>query len=216
MESEVRFASVHWREAVQNLIVLGWCRVQGAVSTDLAAALEDAAPDRWTSVPPVEGPARVRQAGCGSHSDIDGATTVVQTFARALREQIDSATPPGTPGLPPFNHAEWSRPEHGHMFITPHRDPVTAEGVVVTVTLRGEARFRVWELEDSPAAALEHPERANVWATADGDIVVLRGGRWPTDESMCPIHDAQMPVGGERVTLTLRHNRGGFGTDYFG
>jgi len=45
--------------------------------------------------------------------------------------------------------------------------------------------------------------------------VLLRGGGWPTPTSRCPIHEAQSPAAGERVTLTLRHNKGGYGADYF-
>jgi hypothetical protein len=206
---------VNWDKVVRDLSDLGWCRLQEVVSSPLASALEDAAPGPWRPAPPIEGPARVRQAGEACHSDVDGAAAPVRELAAAICAGVDAAGEPGTSALPPFNHAEWSRPHRGQMLITAHRDPPVAGGVIVVVTLRGQATFRVWDLDGDLLAAQAHPELAREWETLDGDIVLLRGGGWPFPAARCPIHEAQAPVTGERVTLTLRHNKGGFGADYF-
>jgi hypothetical protein len=108
------------------------------------------------------------------------------------------------PPLPMFNHAQWSRADAGHKYITRHRDPPTAGGVIAVVTIRGRALFRVWE-----------GAGAHEWETGDGDVVLLRGSGWPTADAICPVHEAESPLAGDRVTLTLRHNTGGFGADYF-
>lgn len=140
---------------------------------------------------------------------------MVGGFARAIREGIDSGAMTGLPPLPAFNHAEWCRAERGQKFITPHRDPPMAGGVIAVLTTRGRASFRVWDMNRSSADAACQPELAEEWETNDGDLVLLRGGGWPTPTSRCPIHEAQSPLGGDRVTLTLRHNKGGYGADYF-
>lgn len=139
---------------------------------------------------------------------------MVGGFARAIREGIDSGDT-GLPPLPAFNHAEWCRAEGGQKFITPHRDPPMAGGVIAVLTTRGRAPFRVWETDGASADAARQPELAEEWETNDGDLVLLRGGGWPTPTSQCPIHEAQSPSRGDRMTLTLRHNKGGYGADYF-
>jgi hypothetical protein len=139
----------------------------------------------------------------------------VAKLAEAIRVGLDGACKGDVAPLPAFNHAEWCRAERGQKFITPHRDPHTAGGVIAVLTIRGQAPFRVWEIDGSHADAERHPELATSWVTADRDLVLLRGGGWPTPQSTCPIHEAQTPMSGERMTLTLRHNKGGYGADYF-
>jgi hypothetical protein len=58
-------------------------------------------------------------------------------------------------------------------FITPHRDPDTAGGVIAVLTIHGAAVFRVWDLEGSVAQAQAQPELAAEWETEDGDLVLL-------------------------------------------
>jgi hypothetical protein len=200
---------------MHRLDARGWARVKGAVEPSVSAALEDAAPGPWTSLPETEGSAGVRQAGRVCHSDVDGAADVVRSFAELIREGIDCAGVPEVPSLPAFNHAEWCRAEQGQKYITPHRDPATAGGVIAVLTIRGRALFRVWDIEAKLADAQCQPELAETWETCDGDLVLLRGGGWPSSTSRCPIHEAQSPANGDRVTLTLRHNKGGYGSDYF-
>ena len=90
------------------------------------------------------------------------------------------------------------------MFIGRHCDPPSADGVIAVLTIRGRAAFRVWD-----------EAGAHEWDTDDGDLVLMRGGDWPTAGARCPLHEAASPLVGDRVTLTLRHNKAGFGADYF-
>lgn len=204
-----------WETIVSELRGRGWARIERAVEEGLAAELETAAPGPWTSLPATEGGAGVRQAGLACHAEVSSTSGVVGELAEAIRVGIDGAREGDVPPLPAFNHADWCRSERGAKFITPHRDPSTAGGVIAVLTIWGQATFRVWEIDGSPADAERHPELATSWVTADRDLVLLRGGGWPTEQSRCPIHEAQSPISGERMTLTLRHNKGGYGADYF-
>jgi hypothetical protein len=97
----------------------------------------------------------------------------------------------------------WGKTLDGRSFISRHRDPPTAGGVIATVTLRGRAKFRVFDEDE----AIE-------WETEDGDVVIIRGTGWPTESSVCPLHEAES-IDTERFTLTFRHNTRGPGADYF-
>ena len=186
-----------------------------AVASDGLETLERAAPGPWTSLPETEGSAGVRQAGVACHSSVDAAPAGVRSLAEEICAGIDGAVTHGVGPLPAFNHAEWCRAEGGQKYITPHRDPDTAGGVIAVLTVHGRAVFRVWELDGSIADARSHPERASAWETEDGDLVLMRGRGWPLPTSKCPIHEAESPREGDRVTLTLRHNTRGYGSDYF-
>jgi hypothetical protein len=175
--------------------------------------LEHAAPGPWSSLPEIE--YEVRHAGLTCHSAIEEADDVVGSLADAIRVGLDSAHIPGAAPLPAFNHAEWCRAERGQKFITPHRDPHTAGGVIAVLTIRGTAVFRVWDFDGSLADAQPRLELATAWASHDGDLVLMTGEGWPLASSRCPIHEAESPREGDRVTLTLRHNTGGYGADYF-
>ncbi len=72
------------------------------------------------------------------------------------------------------------------------------------MTLWGQARFRVWS-ETQPTE----------WVTGNGDLVILRGNGWPTEDSTCPIHEAESPVVGDRMIMTLRFNTRGPDASYF-
>jgi hypothetical protein len=140
---------------------------------------------------------------------------VVQSLADAITAGIDGARVAGIDPLPAFNHAEWCRSEGGRKYITAHRDPDGAGGVIAILTIRGRAVFRVWDLDGPVSEVRRQAERATTWETDAGDLVVLRGGGWPRPTSRCPVHEAESPRVGDRVTLTLRHNAGGYGADYF-
>jgi hypothetical protein len=191
-----------WQSVVRELSRAGWVRIEAAVPPSGAVALEEAAPGPWAPVPENEGDAGVRQAGLACHADVDTAPDVVRRLAEAVRIGIDHVCQGVRPPVPRFNHAQWSRTDQGRSFITRHRDPGTAGGVIAIVTIRGTAVFRVWD------------DDVHEWETADGDLVLLCGGGWPSAGSRCPVHEAG-PAMNDRVTLTLRHNKGGFGADYF-
>lgn len=215
MTGEVDLSEIDWEEIGDQVATRGWARLVRAVPADALAALNDAAPAAWSVLAQTEGSAGVRQGGLSTHCAVDDAPLVVRSLARAITSGLDGARGPSAPMLPGFNHAQWGRASNGEKFITAHRDPDTAGGVIAVLTIRGRAVFRVWDLDGPLAQAERNPERATMWETEDGDLVVLRGGGWPSPSSRCPIHEAESPPDGERVTLTLRHNKGGYGTDYF-
>jgi hypothetical protein len=206
-------STVDWSEVADQLTSRGWVRLAGVVARPTLDALEVAAPGPWSSLPEIE--AGVRQAGLSCHRSVDESADVVRSLANAIHDGIDSAHAPDVARLPRFNHAEWCRAERGQKFITAHRDPDTAGGVIAVLTIRGAAVFRVWDFDGSLAGAEGHPERATAWESHDGDLVLMTGGSWPVASSRCPIHEAESPLEGDRVTLTLRHNTGGYGADYF-
>lgn len=216
VEQRVDLSEIDWAEVVDQLTSRGWARLRGAVAPDALEALEHAAPGPWSSLPETEGSAGVRQAGVACHSSFDAAAHAVRSLAEEILAGIDGVGGLGVATLPVFNDAEWCRAEGGQKYITPHRDPETAGGVIAVLTIHGRAVFRVWDLDGSLADAQAHPELAAAWETEDGDLVLMRGGGWPLPASRCPIHEAESPREGDRVTLTLRHNKRGFGSDYFG
>lgn len=215
VDNRVSLDNIEWNDVVDQLASLGWSRLVRAVdSHQLLEALERAAPGPWSSLPGTEGSAGVRQAGLTAHSDVDDAADVVRSLADEIKAGIDSADDAVAP-LPAFNHAEWCGAERGEKFITPHRDPEAAGGVIAVLTIRGRAVFRIWEFTGPLADAQAHPELATAWESEDGDLVLMRGGGWPLPDSRCPIHEAESPLERDRITLTLRHNKGGYGADYF-
>lgn len=215
VEGRVDLSEIDWAEVADQLISSGWARLSGAVGSDALEALEHAAPGSWSALPETEGSAGVRQAGVACHSSVDSAADSVRSLAEEIYAGVDGAIGRGVAPLPRFNHAEWCRADRGQKYITPHRDPDTAGGVIAVLTIHGRAVFRVWDLDGSLADAQGHPALAAAWETDDGDLVLMRGGGWPLPTSRCPIHEAESPHEGDRVTLTLRHNKRGYGSDYF-
>lgn len=213
MDGVVDLSSIAWSEVADRLLSRGWARLAEAAPSHTLESLEHAALGRWSSLPETE--AGVRQAGLTCHRAVDEADDVVGSWADAIRVGLDSVHIPGAARLPAFNHAEWCRAERGQKFITPHRDPHTAGGCLAVLTIRGTAVFRVWDFDGSLADAQPLPELATAWESHDGDLVLMTGEGWPLASSRCPIHEAESPLEGDRVTLTLRHNKGGYGADYF-
>lgn len=204
-----------WADVARRLIDPGWARLESVLDPGACEELERVAPSPWFPLPETEGPAGVRQAGLVCSTSVSTAGAPVAALADAIRRGLDHAMPETVEPLPGFNHVSWCRADRDQHFITPHRDPDTAGGVVAIATLRGRASFRVWDLDCSLDHAERHPGLATRWVTDDGDLVLLRVGGWPHRATRCPIHQVDTPVSGARVTLTLRHNKGGFGADYF-
>jgi hypothetical protein len=191
---------VDWADAISCLIDRGWVRLEGVVQAGERARLADAAPAAWEAVPEVEG--EVHQAGLRSWVVFDGAASVVQHFGRTICGYLASVRS-DIPAVPCFNEVQWGKSHDGVGYITAHRDPPAAGGVIAIVTLRGRALFRVW-----------HDSRATEWETTDGDLVLLRGHGWPEANAVCPVHEVES-VREDRMTMTLRHNTRGPGGGYF-
>jgi hypothetical protein len=159
----------------------------------------------------------VRFDGLSSHEAVTASAPVVQSFAGSLIDGINSAIQSDVLPIPYFNHAEWgTTTPAGVSFITPHRDPATAVGVIAIVTLEGAARFCVWDDTATDLAPAHHrDDTAHQWDTVDGDVVIVRCEGWPSAAARSPVHEARSPESGRRRTLTLRHNGNGYGADYF-
>lgn len=194
-------SGVVWPDAARALSGNGWVRFERLVDDGIRAALAEAAPSTWSPLPETEG--RVRQGGLSCGLLLDHAPTPVQEFAGEICVGLTAARRDWPP-VPGFNEVQWGRSHNGTGFITAHRDPPGAGGVIAIVTLSGRALFRVW-----------HGSETTEWETDDGDLVLLRGRGWPREDSLCPIHEVESPRRGERMTMTLRYNRGGPGADYF-
>jgi hypothetical protein len=216
-EIDVSAWPVDWLDVVARLAADGWVRLRCCVDPVTRAALREATPNRWSASEADGSDGHVHLGGLSAHEGVDRASPVLQSFARALRDAIDGHGAGSAPPLPAFNHAEWSTTTaDGVGFVTAHRDPPGAGGIIAITTLCGSARFRVWDDNGSDLPPAQHePLVAHEWFTEDGDLVLLRGEGWPRNDSRCPVHAVESPPSGSRSTLTLRHNRRGFGSPYF-
>lgn len=216
--AEVEFGAIDWEAVVASLEGPGWVRLQSVVPAWICAQLVEAAPSSWSVVDQDEGGGFVRQGGLSCHAEVTGAAPIVRSVAQSIVLAINRTRSAECLELPTFNHANWGRSINGVGFITAHRDPPTAGGVIAITTLAGRARFRVWDDDDSASELplVDHdPVAAHEWNTDDGDLVLLRGGGWPKLASRCPVHEVESPPTGDRMILTLRHNKGGYGANYF-
>jgi hypothetical protein len=204
--------SVDWRAVLVGLRGPGWARLPAALAPGICGRLIEAAPGGWASLPETEG-GGVRQGGLSCHAEISPGSPTVGVFAESICAAINTVRSAEALAVPLFNHAQWTRSNGGIGFITAHRDPPIAAGIIAIATLRGRAVFRVWD--DNPNSPGAHPLAPRQWDTGDGDLVLLRGGGWPVEDARCPRHEAESPVCGERITLTLRHNKRGYGSAYF-
>ena len=194
-----------WTQAAEAVLARGWVRLVEAVPTELVIGLVDAPRPGWHQLPEEEGV--VRQHGFGSYLPVAEAAVTVRNVADEIAVSLtDAVAVLGIPQAPAFNEVTWTRYPDGHGHITAHRDPGAYSGLIAVVTLMGAARFRVWdEPEGSPLTE---------WLTAPGDVVVLRGHRWPSSQARCPKHEVGTPVEGDRMIMTLRHNTRGAGGGY--
>lgn len=195
------FEGVDWSDALGRLRRDGFLRLPNALDRMACRTLTEAAPEPWHKLPPDEGV--VRQNGHATGGPVAGAHAVVRQFADDVVSAIAGASSDST-APPSFNEVTWTLYPEGAGHITAHRDPVGVGGVIAIVTLRGTATFEV-----------KAPDESVEWLTEAGDIVLLCGNGWPQDETRCPVHAVAPPVGGDRMILTLRHNKGGAGADYF-
>jgi hypothetical protein len=195
--------SIEWTEAIGAVVGRGHARLARTVSADVCADLVAAAPSTWAPEPEVIGEVRQQKVSTGTY--LYRAPEPVRRFAADLVNTLNGSRAGDVPPIPAFHEARWSRSRPGTGYaISAHRDPPLCGGMLAIVTLFGAARFRL----GAGSGAVE-------WTTGDGDLLLLRGNGWPTDDAVCPVHEVDLPVDGDRMTLTFRHNRGGTGADYF-
>jgi hypothetical protein len=208
---------VDWSTVVATLAERGWVRLARAADEPLRTQLREAALRGPEPRPKSGGDGHVQLGGLSAHEALATTATIVQRFAQSLTDGINGALSSRTLPIPHFNHAEWATTTpDGVGFITPHRDPPSALGVVAITTLEGVARFCVWDDDATDLRPAQHrDDTAHQWDTGDGDLVILRCDGWPSADARSPVHEVRSPPAGGRRTLTLRHNRNGYGADYF-
>ena len=192
---------VDWVTGLQMLRRNGFVRLGKALNGVACEALTEAAPEPWHDLPTEEGV--VRQSGRATGGLLEDAPAVVRQLGEHVISAISAASREITPP-PLFNEVTWSLYPEGTGHITAHRDPAGVGGVIAIVTLRGNAAFDV-----------RAPKERVEWFTEAGDLVLLCGNGWPEDDTRCPVHSVGPPVGADRMILTLRHNKGGAGANYF-
>jgi hypothetical protein len=128
------------------------------------------------------------------------APAPVQTLGALVLTAVSAAM---DQKLPDWNEVTWQRYEPGRGHIDPHRDQAYYKGLIVIVTLSGEAEFTIFASRDPPVIL-------DRWTTCGGDMVLLRGADLGAPGVRCPLHGVGAPAS-DRLTVTLRHNERGYG-----
>jgi hypothetical protein len=81
---------------------------------------------------------------------------------------------------------------------------VVPTGAARRTSLGRIAVFRVWAGSDPTE-----------WTTRDGDLGTSARTRLAQDAAYWPQHEVESPRVGARMKMTLRHNRGGPGANYY-
>ena len=141
----------------------------------------------------------VTQHGWFAQMPFQQAPPPVQALGFSMQATVSAAL---GQKLPDWNEATWQRyePDYGH--IDPHRDQTYYRGMILIVTLSGEAEFTVLETRDPPVTL-------DRWTTGGGDIVLLRGADLGAPGARCPLHRVGAPAS-DRLTMTLRCNERGY------
>src|SRR5262245_27338550 len=146
---------VDWGEVARALSRNGWIRLDGLVRERDCRRLLEAAPATWIDTPEHQ-IGLVREAGMTCGVVFTAASPDVRRFGNAIRDGINSISTKEVPPLPPFSDVQWARARaNGAQFITAHRDPARAGGVIAITTLFGAARFRIWHDRADPRRSAE-------------------------------------------------------------
>ena len=180
-----------------GLLTHGWVRLAGHLDADECAALAKPQTLPWTQMAPKVG--ITTQHGWYAQQPFRQAPSPVQAFGSAMRATLSAAL---GQQLPDWTDTTWQRYEPGYGHIGPHRDQAFYKGVILILTLSGEAEFTILESRDPPVTL-------DRWTTGSGDIVFLRGADLGTAGTRCPLHKIGTPTS-DRLTMTLRHNERGY------
>jgi hypothetical protein len=211
--SRPALGSVDWANATRVLLESGGVQIKYALGEAERAALLEARTEPWHQLPEYEGV--VRQIGSGAYGTVDATAPVVAEMASEITTAISRAVRPRHPAPPTFNEVSWSHYPHGRGHITAHRDPDAFGGLIAIFALIGSATFRLWpnNAHGTPTMVATR-DRPSDWTVDAGDLVLIRGNRWPGSTDRCPVHEALVPAQSERVIMTLRSNANGPGGGY--
>jgi hypothetical protein len=180
-----------------ELLTRGWVRLAGHLDQDECAALAKPQTLPWTQMAPQVG--AVTQHGWFAQMPFQQAPPPVQALGSLMQTTVSAAL---GHKLPDWSEATWQRYERDYGHIDPHRDQAYYKGIILIVTLCGEAEFTVLQTRNPPVTL-------DRWTTGSGDIVLLRGADLGTPGARCPLHRVGAPVS-DRLTLTLRYNEHGY------
>ena len=196
--SSLRFHSGVKAPKLEELVTRGWVRLAGHLDRDECTALAKPTTLPWSRMAPKVG--AVTQHGWFAQVPFQEAPPPVQTLGSLLQTTVSAEL---DQKLPDWNEVTWQRYEPGCGHIDPHRDQAYYKGLILIVTLSGEAEFTVFESRDPPVML-------DRWTTGGGDIVLLRGADLGAPGVRCPLHGVAAPAS-DRLTVTLRHNERGYG-----
>jgi len=153
--------------------------------------------DRW-STRWSDYPATVRSVAGGSLvSDLDWDSVVRDLFDRGWTRIEQAADESTLAGIEQAAAGPWLRQDDGDVRV--HQGGLGCHSSVADAA------------PPVPTLAEEITRSVDV----AGDLVLMQSGGWPRPDDRCPIHAVDSPPSGSRLTLTLRHNKGGYGADYF-
>jgi len=196
--SSLRFHSGVKAPKLEELVTRGWVRLAGHLDRDECTALAKPTTLPWSRMAPKVG--AVTQHGWFAQVPFQQAPPPVQTLGSLLQTTVSAEL---DQKLPDWNEVTWQRYKPGCGHIDPHRDQAYYKGLILIVTLSGEAQFTVFESRDPPVML-------DRWTTGGGDIVLLRGADLGAPGVRCPLHGVAAPAS-DRLTVTLRHNERGYG-----
>ena len=176
----------------------GWVRLAGHLDPDECAALAKPETLPWSPMAPKVG--AITQHGWFAQMPFHQAPAAVQTLGALVLTAVSAAL---DQKLPDWNEVTWQRYEAGRGHIDPHRDQARYKGLILIVTLSGQAEFTILESRDPPVVV-------DRWMTGGGDMVLLRGADLGAPGVRCPLH-AVGPPAADRLTVTVRHNERGYG-----
>lgn len=193
----LRFHSGVQEHRFAELLTRGWVRLAGHLDQDECAALAKPQTLPWTQMTPRVG--AVTQNGWFAQLPFQQAPTAVQALGSLMQATVSAAL---GQKLPDWSEATWQRYELDYGHIDPHRDQAYYKGIILIVTLSGEAEFTVLATRDPPVTL-------DRWTTGGGDIVLLRGADLGAAGARCPLHSVGAPAS-DRLTMTLRYNERGY------
>ena len=141
----------------------GWVRLAGHLDPGECAALAKPETLSWSRMAPKVG--AITQHGWFAQVLFHQAPAPVQRLGALVLTAVSAAL---DQKLPDWNEVTWQRYEAGRGHIDPHRDQARYKGLILIVTLSGQAEFTILESRDPPVVV-------DRWMTGGGDMVLLRG-----------------------------------------
>jgi hypothetical protein len=172
----------------------GVAHERGVVPEDLLrAVLAELDAEQYVTLPPVEGPHRVRQQG--EHLVLTGDEITTRPAVHSLHRAVVAAIAPHVPAWEP-DEVTVQRYAPGSTGISAHLDGRRHRHLVAILTLEGTATLRHCTDRDGTTA--------QAWDADAGSLVLLRGPGLGGIEDGRPLHAVDGPRERRRTSFTLR------------